>query len=334
MATSRSVITGITGQDGPLLAKHLLNQGGIVYGMHRRTSVQKFHNLRTLGILDHPNLILVEGDLLDLSCLCRVLHEYRPQHVYSLGAQSHVGTSFKEPLLTYQVTAGGVFNLLEAIRLVDKSIKFYQASSSEMYGAAPAPQNEETRFHPRSPYAVAKCAAFWAVKNYRESYGMFTSNGILFNHESILRPPEFVTRKITTAVARIKIALDKGDKPEKLKLGSLDAMRDWGLADEYVVAMEKILNHTEPDDFVIATGESFTVEHFVKEAFACVGLDWKEWVEIDSRFVRPCEVPKLQGDASKAKNVLGWEATVRLPELINIMVNHDLAIERGEAYEC
>lgn len=331
--TSRSLITGITGQDGPLLAKHLLSQGHIVYGMHRRASVPQFSNLRTLGILTHPNLILVEGDLLDLSCLCRIIHEYRPQKVFSLGAQSHVGVSFKEPLLTYQVTALGVFNLLEAIRLVDASIKFYQASSSEMFGAAGAPQSELTPFHPRSPYAVAKCSAFWAVKNYRESYNMFACNGILFNHESILRSTEFVTRKVTSAVAKIKTACDVGAAaPAKLRLGTMDAMRDWGLADEYVVAMDLMLEHSTPDDFVIATGESYTVEHFVKEAFACVGLDWRDWVEIDSRFVRPCEVPKLQGDAGKAKAALGWEAKVRLPQLIQIMVNHDLAVLKGEAH--
>jgi GDPmannose 4,6-dehydratase len=303
--------------------------------MHRRSATNKFGKLKFMGVFGHPNFILVEGDMTDAGSLQRLVHDYRPEEVYNLAAQSHVGSSFKLPEQTFDVVATGALRLLEAVRLVDKGIKFYQASSSEMFGAAPAPQTEATLFYPRSPYAVAKCAAFWAVRNYRESYGIFGCNGILFNHEGELRGEEFVTRKITKAVARIKVALDKGEKPEKLKLGSLDAMRDWGYAGEYVEAMYKMLQADVPGDYVIATGESFTVEHFVKEAFACAGLFSENWVEIDQRFVRPCEVPKLQGDAKKAETVLNWKATVKLPQLIELMVRHDLALARGEInYEC
>ena len=321
--TKRALITGISGQDGSYLAELLLEKGYEVHGIVRRSS-----SLNT-GRIDHlyhdphetgVKLFTHYGDLSDAVNLAKLLHDVNPDEVYHLGAQSHVRVSFDIPEYTFDITGSGTLRLLEAIREADVKTRFYQASSSEMFGAAPPPQSEATQFHPRSPYAVAKVAAFWATVNYREAYDMFATNGILFNHESPRRGETFVTRKITRAVARIQAGLQ-----EKLYLGNLDAKRDWGYAPDYVEAMWMMLQADEPDDFVVATGETHSVREAVEVAFAHVDMDWEERVEIDERYYRPSEVDVLLGDASKAKEKLGWEPKVKFKELVELMVDADIA---------
>lgn len=319
----KAFITGITGQDGSYLAEFLLNKGYEVHGMMRRASSFNTHRIEHIPHSKKDpksNFHIHYGDLTDGSALNRLLKTIEPDEIYHLGAQSHVKISFEVPEYTGDVTALGTLRLLDAIRDSKIKTKFYQASSSEMFGLAKtAPQNELTPFHPRSPYAVAKVYAYWITKNYREAYGMFASNGILFNHESPRRGENFVTKKVTNTVARIKAGL-----ADKLPLGNLDAIRDWGYAPEYVEAMWRILQHNEPDDFVIATGEAHTVKDLVEEAFGLVGLDWKKHVEIDPVYYRPSETPLLKGDYSKAKEKLGWEPKVKFKELVRIMLEHDL----------
>jgi GDPmannose 4,6-dehydratase len=300
----KALITGISGQDGSYLAELLLDKGYEVHGIVRRSS--SFNTDRIDHLYRDPHeegvrLLTHYGDLADPVALTKLLYELQPDELYHLGAQSHVRVSFDIPEYTFDVTAAGTLRLLEAIREAGVTTRFYQASSSEMFGAAPPPQSEDTPFHPRSPYAVAKVAAFWAAVNYREAYGMFASNGILFNHESERRGETFVTRKITRAVARIKHGLQ-----EKLYLGNLDAKRDWGYAPDYVEAMWLMLQADEPADYVIATGEMHSVREFLELSFARAGLDWQAHVEIDPRYFRPSEVDALQGDASKARELLGW----------------------------
>jgi GDPmannose 4,6-dehydratase len=332
-----SVITGITGQDGAYLAELLLSQAHTVYGTFRRTSSVNFWRLQELGVLDHPNLKLVEFDLIDASACIRLLDMSQPDCVYNLAAQSFVGASFQQPIATAQMTGVGALNLLEAIRQVNDEIRFYQASSSELYGRAPAaPQNEDTPFHPRSPYAVAKLFAHWITINYREAYGLFASSGILFNHESPLRGREFVTRKITNAVACIYL-----ENQQWLELGNLDARRDWGYAKEYTYGMTLIMNHIEPETLVLASGRSASVRDFVEMAFAAIGVSlvWKGQgieeegicqktgklrVKVNPAFFRPAEVDALIGDCSRAQRLLGWQAQTRLEELCRLMVEADL----------
>ena len=318
----KAFITGITGQDGSYLADLLLAKGYEVHGVMRRSS--SFNTKRISHIpLDLHNpascFYIHYGDLADGSVLNRLLKTVQPDEVYNLGAQSHVRISFDVPEYTADVVALGSLRILDAIRETGIKTKFYQASSSEMFGLAEPPQNETTLFHPRSPYACAKVFAYWITRNYREAYGMFAANGILFNHESPRRGENFVTKKITHTVARIKAGLEK-----KLYLGNLDAVRDWGYAPEYVEAMWLILQQDKPDDFVIATGESHTVKEFVEEAFRIVGLDWKKYVEIDPRYYRPSETPVLIGDCRKAKRILKWKPKVKFKELIRIMLEYDL----------
>ena len=316
MSKKTALITGITGQDGSYLAEFLLSQGYKVFGMVRRSSVEKFE--RIAHIRDQVELI--QGDLLDQNSLITALKESKPHEVYNLGAQSFVPTSWAQPVLTAEFTGVGVTRLLEAIRLVDRNIKFYQASSSEMYGKVRAvPQSEETPFHPRSPYGAAKAYGHYITVNYRESYGLFAVSGILFNHESPRRGLEFVTRKVTDAVAKVKLGLSN-----ELRLGNLDAQRDWGFAGDYVRAMWMMLQQPEPDDFVIATGKTFTVRYLVETAFKHVDLDWQKYVKIDQAFLRPAEVDLLVGDPSKAKTKLGWEPSVSFEEMIRMMVDADL----------
>ncbi len=317
----KALITGITGQDGSYLAELLLDKGYEVHGIIRRSS--SFNTERLDHLYHDPHekgvkLFNHYGDLSDAVALAKLLQELQPDEIYHLGAQSHVRVSFEIPEYTFDITGSGTLRLLEAIRESDVKTRFYQASSSEMFGAAPPPQNEDTPFHPRSPYGVAKVAAYWATVNYREAYGMFATNGILFNHESPRRGETFVTRKITRAVARIKAGLQ-----EKLYLGNLDAKRDWGYAPDYVEAMWMMLQTDEPDDYVVATGETHSVREAVDVAFAHVDLDPDEYVEIDPNYYRPSEVDELLGDASKAKEKLGWEPKVRFKELIELMVDAD-----------
>jgi GDPmannose 4,6-dehydratase len=317
----KAVITGITGQDGAYLAEQLLAKGYEVHGIVRRSS--SFNTDRIDHLYRDPHESDVKlfghyGDLAESSRLVKLIYELQPDEIYHLGAQSHVRVSFDVPEYTADVTGMGTVRLLEAIRESGVGTRFYQASSSEMYGAAPPPQNETTPFHPRSPYAVAKVAAYWITVNYRESYGMFASNGILFNHESPRRGETFVTRKITRALARIEAGLQ-----DKLYLGNLDAKRDWGYAPDYTDAMWRILQHDEPDDFVIATGEMHSVREFLDVAAEHIGRDWHEFVEFDERYVRPAEVDALCGDASKARAKLGWESAVTFKELVQIMVDAD-----------
>jgi len=329
-----ALITGVTGQDGSYLAELLLAKGYDVYGIIRRAST--FNTERIEHIFKDPHdkgsrFHLHYGDLADSDTIRRLLYKIQPDEVYNLGAQSHVRVSFDIPEYTANVVGLGVLRILEAIKDYQehsgKKTKFYQASSSEMFGSAAAPQNEETRFHPRSPYGVAKVFAFNTVVNYRESYGIFAANGILFNHESERRGETFVTRKITRGVARIVAGLDK-----KIYLGNLDARRDWGYAPEYVEAMYLMLQQDAPDDYVIGTGVSHTVREFVELAFKAAGIDnWKEYIEIDPRYYRPAEVDDLRADASKAKKILGWEPKTKLPELVKIMVNNDIALN-GKAH--
>ena len=316
-------MTGISGQDGSYLAELLLNKGYEAHGIVRRSS--SFNTDRIDHLYHDPHetgvrLFTHYGDLSDPVALTKLLYELQPDEIYHLGAQSHVRVSFDIPEYTFDVTGAGTLRLLEAIRESGVTTRFYQASSSEMFGAAPPPQSETTPFHPRSPYAVAKLAAYWAAVNYREAYGMFASNGILFNHESERRGETFVTRKITRAVARIKHGLQ-----DKLYLGNLDAQRDWGYAPDYVEAMWMMLQADEPDDFVIATGEMHSVREFLENAFRHAGLDWEPHVEIDPRYFRPSEVDALQGDPSRARERLGWKPKVGFDELVRIMVDADTA---------
>ena len=319
----KALITGITGQDGSYLAELLLEKGYEVHGIVRRSS--SFNTGRIEDIYQDPHdtnyrLKLVYGDLNDASSLNHILRTVQPDEIYNLGAQSHVRVSFDVPEYTAEVTGLGTIRLLEAIRESGNRPRFYQASSSELFGSSPAPQSEETRFHPRSPYAVAKLYAYWATVNYREAYGMFACNGILFNHESPRRGETFVSRKITRAAARIKLGLQ-----EKLFLGNLDARRDWGFAGDYVEAMWRMLQAAKPEDYVIATGQCHTVRDFLDEAFGALDLDWKRHVEIDPRYFRPAEVDELRGDMSKARRELGWEPRIQFKELVQMMVKADLA---------
>ncbi len=309
-------ITGITGQDGSYLAEFLLKKGYKVYGMVRRASVDKYE--RIAHIMD--KIELIQGDLLDQYSLISALKKAQPTEVYNLAAQSFVPTSWAQPVLTSEFTAIGVTRMLESIRLVDPKIRFYQASSSEMYGKVlQTPQTEETPFYPRSPYGVAKVYGHYITVNYRESYDLFAVSGILFNHESPRRGLEFVTRKVTDGVARIKLGLQK-----ELRLGNLDARRDWGFAGDYVEAMWLMLQQETPDDYVIATGETRTVKELVQVAFDRVGLDWEKHVVLDPAFLRPAEVDLLIGDPAKAKRQLGWTPKVSFEEMIRMMVDSDL----------
>jgi GDPmannose 4,6-dehydratase len=311
-----ALITGITGQDGAYLARFLLEQGYHVHGMVRRSSLEKFDRLMSV----RDQIELHQGDLLDQLSLIRLLERVKPGEVYNLAAQSFVPTSFEQPLLTGEFNALGVTRVLEAIRLVDPSIRFYQASSSEMFGnIQEEPQTETTPCWPRSPYGVAKVYGHWITINYRESYNLFACSGILFNHESPLRGKEFVTRKITDAVARIHHGIQK-----KLKLGNLDAQRDWGFSGDYVRAMWMMLQHDKPDDYVIATGEKRTVREFLQHAFDHVNLNWEDHVEVDPALLRPADVNTLCGDATKARQTLNWKPEVSFTELVTMMVEADV----------
>ena len=320
----RAFITGISGQDGSYLAELLLRKGYDVHGLLRRSSTINTHRLD--GIYRDPHeadlpLVLHYGDLSDGVSMTNLVRQIEPDEIYHLGAQSHVRVSFDIPDYTAQTTGLGTLRILEAIYASGVKTRFYQASSSEMFGSAPPPQNETTAFHPRSPYGVAKVFGFWTAVNYREAYNLFAVNGILFNHESARRGETFVSRKITRAVARIKAGLQT-----RLYLGNLDAKRDWGHAPDYCQAMWLMLQQPEPDDYVIATGESHTVREFLQLAFDRVGLDWQEFVEIDPRYYRPAEVDHLRGDASKAARVLGWQPTTRFNELVALMVDADIKL--------
>jgi GDPmannose 4,6-dehydratase len=317
----KALITGVTGQDGSYLAEFLLEKGYEVIGMVRRTSTVNFDRIRHL----QDDIELVYGDLLDQVSLIAILQEHRPGQVYNLAAQSFVPTSFEQPVLTGEFTALGVTRMLDAIRLVDKNIKFYQASSSEMFGKVrEVPQNEKTPFYPRSPYGAAKAYGHWITVNYRESYGLFACSGILFNHGSPRRGLEFVERKVAHGAARIKLGL-----ADELRLGNLEAQRDWGYAGDYVTAMWLMLEQDEPDDYVIATGETHSVQELCEVAFGHLGLDYRDYVVCDPKFYRPAEVDQLIGDASKARKVLGWEPRVSFEELIQMMVDADLeALQR------
>jgi GDPmannose 4,6-dehydratase len=328
----RALITGITGQDGSYLTELLLGKGYEVHGIIRRASTfntdridHLYHDPHEIG----TRLFLHYGDLTDATSLRRVLEGVRPDEIYNLGAQSHVKVSFEQPEYTADADALGTLRLLECVRdygqRMSVPVRLYQAGSSEMYGAAPAPQDERTPFYPRSPYAVSKVAAHWYCVNYREAYGLFICNGILFNHESPRRGETFVTRKITRAVGRIKEGLQ-----EKLYLGNMDALRDWGYAGDYVDAMWRMLQQDEPGDFVVATGEAHTVREFVEKAFAHAGIDWENHVAIDPRYFRPTEVDHLCGDPSRARQQLGWSCSVSFDELVRMMVDADLMLARQE----
>ena len=321
----KALITGITGQDGSYLAEFLLSKGYEVHGLYRRSS--SFNTARLSAILQdphdpNPRFIGRYGDLSDAVSLVKMIYEIQPDEIYHLGAQSHVRVSFDIPEYTADITGLGTIRILEAIREAGARPRFYQASSSEMFGkVAEIPQRETTPFHPRSPYAVSKVFAYWATVNYRESYNLYACNGILFNHESPRRGETFVTRKITRAIAYIKAGLQK-----KLYLGNLEAKRDWGYAKEYVEAMWLMLQQEKPDDYVIATGETHSVQEFCEGAFSYAGLNWRDYVEIDQRYFRPAEVDLLVGDASKAKKQLGWEPKTRFMDLIRLMVDADIRI--------
>ena len=322
--TKTALITGITGQDGSYLAELLLSKGYHVHGLIRRSS--SFNTERIDSIYQDPHepdrrLTLHYGDLHDGAGLVSLLSRLHPDEVYNLGAQSHVRVSFDMPVYTGDVTGLGTVRLLEAIRSLGLQTRFYQASSSEMFGAAPAPQDESTPFHPRSPYGVAKLYAYWIARNYREAYSMYAVNGILFNHESPRRGETFVTRKITRAVARIAAGLQ-----DELFLGNLDAVRDWGYAPEYVDAMWQMLQADEPTDYVVATGTAHSVRDFVVLAFERAGLDWQEHVRFDERYLRPTEIDTLVGDAGKAHRILGWTPSTLTPQLVQIMVDADMAL--------
>ncbi len=323
MTDRRALVTGITGQDGSYLAEFLLEKGYEVYGLIRRSSTVNFERIRHI----QNDLHLLSGDLLDQNSLMFAIQQARPQEVYNLGAQSFVPASWAQPLLTGEITALGVARLLEAIRSTDAGIRFYQASTSELFGKVrESPQTETTPFYPRSPYGVSKVYGHWITINYRESYDMYACAGILFNHESPRRGLEFVSRKVTDGVARIKHGLDS-----ELLLGNLDSRRDWGYAGDFVRAMWMMLQQEEPDDFVIATGQDRTIREFCQAAFGSVGLDWERYVKVDERFLRPAEVEVLRGDSSKARRVLGWEPEVSFEEMVAMMVERDLelvALER------
>jgi GDPmannose 4,6-dehydratase len=320
-----ALITGITGQDGSYLTELLMSKGYTVYGDIRRSS--SFNT----GRIDHiyqdphegqPRLRLLYGDLNDASSLTRIIRTTQPGEIYHLGAQSHVRVSFDVPEYTGEITGLGTVRLLEAIRETGVKTRFYHASSSEMFGSSPPPQNEQTPFHPRSPYAAAKIYAHWMTVNYREGYGLFACNGILFNHESPRRGETFVTRKITKAAAKIKLG-----RQDKLFLGNLDAKRDWGYAPDYMEAIWLMMQQDQPDDYVIATGETYTVRDFLDEAFKHLGIDWKKYVEIDPRYYRPTEVDVLMGDSSKARKKLNWQPKMKFADLVRIMVDADLRAE-------
>ncbi len=338
----KALITGITGQDGAYLSKLLIEKGYEVYGAYRRTSEVNFNRLRLVGVEDKIKFVPLE--LLEFTNIYTTVEKIQPEEIYNLGAQSSVPTSFEEPIFTAEVTGIGILRILEAVRAINPKIKVYQASSSEMFGKAEAtPQNEQTRFHPRSPYAVSKIFAHWAAVNYRESYGLFVCSGILFNHESPLRGSEFVTRKITQSVARFKLGLQS-----EIRLGNLNSSRDWGYSPEYVEAMWLMLQQPEPDDYVIATGETHSVRDFAQAAFEKIGVDL-EWsgqgvderginkangatvVKVDPQFFRPADADYLVGDYSKAKKKLGWSPKTSFKELVGIMVEHDLSFTVRES---
>ena len=324
----KALITGITGQDGSYLTELLLKKGYEVYGIIRRSS--SFHTGRIDHLYkdphDQPALKLIYGDLTDGGSLSNILNDVKPQEVYNLGAQSHVRVSFDQPIYTANVDALGTLRLLEAIRTMDSPARFYQASSSEMYGeVVETPQSEKTPFHPRSPYGCAKVYSFWQTVNYREAYDIFACNGILFNHESPRRGETFVTRKITRAATRIKLGLQ-----EKLYLGNLEAKRDWGFAGDYVEAMWLMLQQDTPDDYVIATGQTHSVREFLDEVFGVLEMDWQEYVEIDPRYYRPTEVDLLLGDAGKAKKILNWQPKVTFSGVARMMVEADMKLAERE----
>ncbi|MBJ10463.1 MAG: GDP-mannose 4,6-dehydratase [Flavobacteriales bacterium] len=340
----KAFVTGITGQDGAYLAQFLLEKGYEVYGAYRRTSSLNLWRIQFLNIENHPNLHLIEFNILDAANCIRVISQIQPNEVYNLAAQSFVGVSFEQPLLTSQTTGVGAVNLLESIRIVNPKIKYYQASTSEMFGKVQEiPQTESTRFYPRSPYGVAKLFAHWMTVNYRESYGIFASSGILFNHESPLRGIEFVTRKITDAAAKYHLGMQ-----DVLELGNLNASRDWGYAKEYIEGMYLMLQHDKSDTFVLATNKTYTVRYFAEMAFKAIGVDieWQgkdenerginkangtEIVRVNPKFFRPCEVDLLIGDPVKAKNELGWEPKTDIEELCKIMVDSDIIRNKNNA---
>lgn len=318
----KALITGITGQDGSYLAEFLLEKGYQVVGMVRRTSTLNFERIRHI----QDRITLVQGDLLDQMSLIDLLKEHRPHEVYNLAAQSFVPTSWKQPVLTGEFTALGVTRLLDAIRLVDPEIRFYQATSSEIFGKVrEVPQRETTPLYPRSPYGVAKVYGHWITVNYRESYNLFACSGILFNHESPRRGLEFVTRKSTYGAARIKLGL-----ANELRMGNLEARRDWGYAGDYVRAMWMMLQQSEPDDYVIATGETHSVREWLEECFSYLGLNWQDYVVIDPQYLRPAEVDQLIGDPTKARQKLGWKPEVSFKELVHLMVDADLELVRQQ----
>jgi GDPmannose 4,6-dehydratase len=319
----RALITGITGQDGSYLAEFLLNQGYEVIGMIRRSSTVNFERIRHF----QEKITLISGDLLDEVSMINMLRENRPTEVYNLAAQSFVQTSWAQPVFTGETTALGVTRVLDAIRIVDPDIRFYQASSSEMFGkVVEVPQREATPFYPRSPYGVAKVYGHWITVNYRESYGMHANSGILFNHESPRRGLEFVTRKITNSAARIKLGMDK-----ELRLGNLESQRDWGFAGDYVKAMWLMLQQDQPGDFVVATGQTQSVRHFCELAFDHVGLDYRNYVALDERFMRPAEVDLLVGDSSHARAVLDWHPETSFETLVRMMVEADITLLKGQS---
>jgi GDPmannose 4,6-dehydratase len=324
----RAFVTGVSGQDGSYLAELLLSKGYEVHGLVRRSSSLNTRRLDRIYKDPHEanaRLVLHYGDLSDGTSLTNLIRDLQPHEIYHLGAQSHVRVSFDIPEYTAQTTGLGALRILEAVRASGVDTRFYQASSSEMFGSAPPPQNEATPFHPRSPYGAAKVFAFWVTVNFREAYGLYAVNGMLFNHESPRRGETFVSRKITRAVARIQAGLQ-----EKLYLGNLDAYRDWGYAPDYVRAMWMMLQQPEPDDFVIATGESHTVREFLDVAFGRVKLDWHQFVEVDPRYYRPAEVDHLRGDPSKAQRVLGWTPSVSFADLVTLMVDADIQLLEDE----
>ena len=311
----RALVTGITGQDGSYLAEFLLNKGYEVYGMVRRSSVENFNRIENI----RDKLKFVQADLLDQSSIIDAINESRPDEIYNLGAMSFVPTSWKQPVLTGEFTGLGVTRVLEAARHMDRNVKLYQASSSEMFGKVrEIPQNEKTPFYPRSPYGVAKAYGHYMTVNYRESYNMFACSGILFNHESPRRGLEFVTKKVTYNAAKIKLGL-----ADSLHMGNLDTKRDWGYAKDYIEAMWLMLQQDEPEDYVISTGETHSVKEWVEASFRCLDLDWEKYVKIDKRFIRPVDVDLLVGDSSKAKKKLGWEKKISFNELGKIMVEYD-----------
>ena len=327
-----ALITGVTGQDGAYLADFLLKKGYKIYGIYRRSSTPNFWRLQALKVLD--KITLIPADLADMTSLLEAVTISNPDEIYNLAAQSYVGASFDQPIETAQVDALGPLKFLEIIRHLNKRIKFYQASTSELYGDSvnqEESQNEETRFSPSSPYAIAKLYSYHTVKTYREAYGIFACNGILFNHESPLRGLEFVTRKITNSAARIKLGLQRD-----LKLGNLDAKRDWGFSPDYVEAMWLMLQQPKPDDYVVATNETHSVREFVQEAFESLGLDWKKYVKTEESLKRPKDVPYLKGDYLKAKDILGWEPKTKFKQLVKKMVQADLLrwkrFKKGEKF--